>query len=349
MTDELRILAAGDVDRLLRGRERELIELVRRTYLAHAAGRSVLPHATFLRFPSDAANRIIALPAYLNDRAPVAGVKWIASFPANVDAGRTRASAVLVLNSVETGRPLAVLEGSIISLRRTAASAVLAAQSLHVWQGREAMGVVGCGPVNLSIVMMLARVASLDAVWAYDLVSDRAAAFAERLAAAHPAIPVHMAADARDVLARCRLVSFATTASLPYLDDPAALRPGHTILHVSLRDFGPRAVRAADNVVDDVDHVCQAGTSVHLAAQGSGDRAFIRCTLADVLAGRAAARRSADAAVIFSPFGLGVLDLAVGQLVLETARSAAVGIAVPKFCDDGSDRSAATPTLAARS
>lgn len=338
MTGDLLVLSGAHVEALLRGRDRELIEIVRRAYLAHGDRRTVVPHAAFLRLPPDPANRILALPAFVDDGAPVAGVKWIASFPANLRSGLDRASAVLVLNSVETGRPLALLEGSLISLKRTAASAALAAESLHGWDEQAAFGVVGCGQINLHTLLMVGRMRPLGSVWAYDVEPGRVVAFAERLAAAFPSVSVYPAADARDVLDRCRVASFATTAGVPYLNDPAALRPGQTILHISLRDLGSEVMLAADNVVDDVDHVCQANTSVHLAEQRTGGRTFIRCTLADVLAGRAAPRRTADAPVIFSPFGLGILDLAVGRFVWCEAKAAGAGTAIPGFAAEPWDR-----------
>src|SRR5215204_6427074 len=142
------ILTGSDVLTLLSGMERELIETVKAAYEAHGRAESSLPNSTFLRFPNDETSRIIALPAYLGGEFATAGIKWVSSFPGNLDHGMDRASAVILLNSVTTGRPHAMLEGSIISAKRTAASAALSARVLHEDHDASAVGVVGCGLIN---------------------------------------------------------------------------------------------------------------------------------------------------------------------------------------------------------
>src|SRR5215510_3053778 len=146
------ILRSHEVISLLEDQERVLIDIVQRAYEAHSQKDSSLPHSTFLRFPGDETNRIIALPAYLGQEFGVAGLKWVSSFPGNLNLGMDRASAVVVLNSPETGRPKAFIEGSIISAKRTAASAALAAKHLHNRPEHYTLGIIGAGFINFEIV-----------------------------------------------------------------------------------------------------------------------------------------------------------------------------------------------------
>jgi len=124
------VISGAQVQQALQGRENEITELVEATYRVHGAGDSVNPPSYFLRFPDRPTSRIIALLASIGGQVRVDGIKWISSFPENVAAGIPRASAVLILNDRDTGYPFAVLESSIISATRTAASAALAADWL---------------------------------------------------------------------------------------------------------------------------------------------------------------------------------------------------------------------------
>jgi ornithine cyclodeaminase len=334
---DILIVRGHEVDTLLGGRELDIIQLVERAYVAHRAGQSSLPHSTFLRFPHEDRNRIIALPAYLGgDGFEVAGVKWVSSFPENINHGMERASAVIVLNSAQTGRPEAIIEGSIISAKRTAASAALAAQ--HLSRGRDVSvaGIVGTGLINFEVVrFLLAACPGIRKLLVFDLDARRAAQFKQQCEGFSDELEIVAAGSVAQILRESMLVSLATTAIDPHISDVSKCAPGATILHVSLRDLTPEAILTCDNVVDDVDHVCRARTSVHLAEELTGSRTFIRCTLADILTGDAPPRRDDDSVAVFSPFGLGVLDLAVGQFVRDMAIEHRHGLAVDSFLPRG--------------
>jgi ornithine cyclodeaminase len=329
---DLLILSANEIAALLHDREKEIMDAVRIAYDIHSQGGSTLPHSLFLHFPDNARNRIIALPAYLNHDGGIAGMKWVSSFPGNLDLGVDRASAVLVLNSTQTGRPEALIEGSQISAKRTAASAALAAQYMHADEEVECAGFVGTGLINHEIVrFLLASFPSLKKLVVYDVDPSRAEQFGQRCESEFDSITVKTAADIATVFRAASLISFATTAIDPHVHDLNDCAPGSTILHVSLRDLVPELILSCDNVVDDVDHVCRAKTSIHLAEQYVGHRDFVRCTLAEIFRGEAPPRKDKESIAVFSPFGLGVLDIMVGKLVVDLATEQGMGQVVTSF------------------
>lgn len=328
----LLILKGHEVLTLLRGRESEVIETVRKAYEAHAAGDSSLPHSTFLRFPNEKLNRIIALPAYLGGDVGGAGVKWVSSFPGNLEKGMDRASAAVILNSTATGRPEAILEGSVISATRTAASAALAAKTLHQDVPVKSVTVIGCGLINFEIQRYLRTVfPTIETVYVYDIKPERAVQFQQAIERAFKGVLTERIDDLNSALKASRLVSIATTAIDPYIADLSGLSPVSTVLHISLRDILPEVILSCDNVVDDADHVCQAQTSVHRAEQSVGHRNFIRCSLADVTRGVAPPRAAGKSLTVFSPFGLGVLDIAVARLVRNSAVKDGLGTVIDSF------------------
>lgn len=325
------VLTATAVRDVLNGAEVDVLDSVRSAYIQHTLGMTALPHSVFLRFPGRERDRIIALPAYLGGDHEIAGIKWIASFPDNIRHGQERASASILLNCMRTGRPTALLEGSVISARRTAASAALAASVLAAESDLASVTMIGCGVINFEVLRFLKIVhPDLATAILFDQHPERAHAFAARVGGELPALTATVAENLPTALAASTLVSIATTAAKPYLDT-ALLRPATLVLHISLRDILPGGIRSATNVVDDADHVCRAATSLELAEQRSGNRSFITTSIGDILYTGRTGIRSVDRATIFSPFGLGILDLAVAEMVRQRAEAAGSGIRIDDF------------------
>ncbi|MCE2659871.1 MAG: 2,3-diaminopropionate biosynthesis protein SbnB [Rubrivivax sp.] len=327
----LMILGAHDVARQLQGRERALMEVAAKAYVTHARGESCLPQSEYLRFPGKERERIIPKAGYLGGSQPVAGIKWISSFPDNTRAGMPRASAVIVLNDVNTGRPTTVMEGSLISCQRTAAGAALAARHLHQQPSIGTLGLFGCGLIGQEILrFILADTRPVDSVLLYDVNRAYSRALAEALRAKGFRGEVAVSRSRKEMVARSDVLVFATSAVKPSLDSIEHAPAHATLLHVSLRDFTVNAVLQADNLADDIEHVLQAQTSAHRTAQLTGRRDFVRATLADVMEGRAAPRIG-DRPVMFHPFGLAALDLAFAQDVALRCADAGQGQFVAEF------------------
>src|SRR5213594_1471494 len=328
---ELSIINGKTVFDIVSGERSECIEIVREAYLAHAEGRCVNPDSYFLRLPDKPDCRIIALPAYLGKDFDVAGLKWIASYPANVRRGFPRASAVLVLNSYETGYPFAILESSIISAARTAASAALAAHWLNGQSCRaQSLGIVGTGFIARYVYDFLVDTGwAIEEIRLYDtspLESEKFRNTACRLEH-HRSVKVvpHLA----ELLSASDLIVFTTVASAPHIADTWLFDHNPLVLHISLRDLAPEILLRSQNVVDDVEHVMTANTSPHLTEQQSGNRNFVTGMLAEIMEGQRSVNRSRP--IIFSPFGMGILDVAVGKWVYDQAVAAGRGLRVSDF------------------
>jgi 2,3-diaminopropionate biosynthesis protein SbnB len=328
---EFSIINGKTVFDIIHAHRDECVDIVRDAYLAHADGRSVNPDSYFLRFPEKPNCRIIALPAYLGNGFDVAGLKWIASYPANIQRGFPRASAVLVLNNYETGYPFAILESSIISAARTAASAVLAADWLSGHSRRaHSLGIVGTGFIARYVYEFLVDTGwEIEEVRLHDLTPLESEKFRNTACRLDRHRTVTVVPDVAQLVRACDLIVFTTVASAPHIADPALFEHNPLVLHISLRDLAPEILLRSQNVVDDVEHVMKANTSPHLAEQQTGDRSFVTGTLADIILGRRSVNRSRP--IIFSPFGMGILDLAVGKWVYDQAAAAGQDMRLSDF------------------
>lgn len=324
------IVSGKAIADLLDDSHSDIVQVVRETYLLHHREQTINPDSYFLRFRDRPEARIIALPAALCGEEKLSGIKWIGSYPANIDRNLQRASAVLVLNDYENGYPFACMEAAQISAARTCASAVLAAEALGARrQSAGKLAIVGAGTIARTCVEYFKALE-----WRFEecAVFDLQAADAQRLArVAGESLQVRatVASTIEEAIRSADVVLFATTAGTPHVHDAALFHPGQVVLHLSLRDLAPGVLLSASNILDDVAHCLKANTSPHLTAQQTGNTDFITGTLAQVLQGECAL--DASRPVVFSPFGLGVLDLAVGKYLFDRTRASGTARMIEDF------------------
>ena len=322
-------VSGATVGNVIEENKAAVFEAVETAYRLHDKSDSVNPDSYFLLYPDRPSARIIALPAHLGGSVQKSGIKWISSFPENRASNLARASAVLILNDATTGYPLACIEASLISATRTAASAALAAEHIAPDPFEGALAVVGTGVIaRTTVEWLLFRNWKFRNISLHDLDRSEAERFSKWLRDEHN-LQSDIQDRLEDAVGHASLIIFATTAPEPHVADEKLFAHSPTVIHLSLRDICVNVILASQNIVDDVDHCLKARTSPHLAEIATGSRSFVSGTLADVLEKKL--KPDYGRPRIFSPFGLGVLDLAVGNFVLEVAISSGAAIALPDF------------------
>ncbi len=215
------------------------------------------------------------------------GVKLVTVFPGNGARGLPAVAAVFALFDGEDGRPLALLEASELTARRTACSSALAADYLARDDARRLL-VVGCGTLAAHMVRAHACVRDyrhID-IWGRD--PAKAAALAARLR--EEGYPARAADGLRAAVEAADCVSCVTT-SREALVRGAWLKPGVHLDLIgaflpSMRETDALAVARARVVVDTrAGALEEAGDLLQAIAEGAIGREAISTELRDLLGG----------------------------------------------------------------
>lgn len=317
-------LSARDVARLF---DPDLaIHSQRLAFTALGEGTAVLPEKAMVPNPLDGS---VAF-CYTSRLSPRGGVvcKFGSVNPGNPAHGLPSIAAVIVVLDAETGRPAAIMDGTVVTTRRTAAASALAVDVLGRKDAAE-LAVIGSGVQGREHVRMLSRVRPIQAVRLWSP-SEAGRVSAARDLAAETGLAVRACASAREAVADAEVVALCTLSSEPVVE-ASWLAPGATVVSVGSiepgrREVGPDILAAATPVVvDDVaSAAAHAGPIVHALRTGARGHADLR-SLGDVLTGRAEGRTSLDDLIYYNSTGLGVQDAAAATSILTRARDGRLG------------------------
>jgi len=267
------------------------------------------PVKPYLRY-GDLRNRIIAMPAFVGGDINMAGIKWIASFPGNIEKGIPRAHSVVVLNKADTGEPLAIICTPLLSIIRTASVSGLVISRFEKTRDRKGLkiGIIGFGPIGRHhLKMCLALLKDrISIVVVHDIRPVDLSAFAEYAGMLKVVEKWEDAYLDADILITC------TVSSEPYIDKQP--KPGSLHLNVSLRDYKTEVYPWFNHavIVDDWDEVCRERTDIERMHLEAGLQKEDTHSIIDVICGDQMDKYDPEQPVLFNPMGMAVFDVAIG-------------------------------------
>ena len=249
------------------------------------------------------------------------GVKTVTIFPDNGALGLPGVHASYALFDARTGQPLATLDGSELTARRTAAASALAASYLARHDVRRLLG-VGAGRVGSLICSALRAVRpGIDTVQVWNRRPAPAEALAEQLRA--QGLDAQVASDLPAAAAQADIISCATLSTKPLIRGEW-LTPG---THLDLIGSFTPAMRESDGAclargrvfVDTDEALAKSGDVLSAVAEGHFDPAHTQATLAQLCRGLHPGRSGPDEITIFKAVGTALEDLAAASLVWGSA------------------------------
>jgi len=322
------VLAAGVLDM------KRAMEVVAQALAAHELGKVRQPSKMVLRKGEDARSevngRINGLSAFLDGPSPSMGMKWVASFPKNRQQGLPRASALIILNSPETGFPMALMDGTIISAMRTGACTGLGARFLAPANTRK-IGIVGAGvQARTQLLALFTALPYVEEIAVWNRTPENAETFVAESCRTWNAPVVHRK-TMEEALVDADVALTITTAEEPII--PARyIKPGALTIQLSGHECEFDLVKQCKKIVFTNWNACKyrgIRTPALMYVKGLLRDEDIYCNLGDLLLGRKPGREDDTERIHFSNDGMGSTDVALAQDVFRRAQEKRVGVRLP--------------------
>jgi len=298
---------------------KEIIDALEIAFREHGNGRTEMPPKPGVHTQPDAF--IHAMPAYIPALYSV-GMKWVSGYPENHRRGLPYITGLMILNDVETGIPLAVMDCTWITAMRTGAATALAAKYLARPES-ESVGILGCGVQGRTNLEALKVLFPIKRVVAYDTLPDAAHKYANAVRARWH-LEVTIAKQPREAVEGLDLV---VTAG-PILRKPHAtikagwLKEG---AFASLVDFdsywdGAAIKEASKFCTDDIpqfEHYREVGYFQDVPP--------IYASLGELVAGKKRGRDNAQEKTMACNLGLALDDMATAPIVYKRAAERGIG------------------------
>ncbi|MFB6142348.1 MAG: ornithine cyclodeaminase family protein [Halorientalis sp.] len=304
-----------------------VVGAVEDAFAAYARGDAQMPAKSYIDLPRyDGDFR--SMPAYLDaGEWDAAGVKWVNSHPENPRRfDLPTVMGTMVYSDPETAVPLAVLDGTTLTRKRTGAAAAVATDHLAV-PDATSLGLVGAGVQAAAQLEAIATVRDIETVVVSDVDEAVVAAFIESYGDRF-AIREGTVAEA----GACDVLSTTTPVTEPIVSR-GDLGP-HTHVNAMGADaqgkheLADDLLLAATLVVDDHAQCTHSGEINVPYAAGTLTDADIHAELGAVVTGEAAGRDGVEGVTVFDSTGLAIQDVAGAHVVYEYAREHDVGTAM---------------------
>lgn len=245
--------------------------------------------------------------------------------PRNPERGLSTVHAIIAVFDGETGVPKAIVDGTEVTRRRTAAMCALAADYL-ARKDSERLVVCGAGALAPHAALAHVSVRPIRSIGIWARRPEAAAAVVATVAAERTDIDVEVVSDLPQACAEADIVSCQTSASDPVVFGEW-IRPGTHMDFVGSHDADKRecddeAVRRSAVYVDVMESALrEAGDILIPMAAGVIGREDILGDLCDLCRGTVSGRSGNDQVTLFKSTGSSLADLAGAELAVEFAQS----------------------------
>jgi alanine dehydrogenase len=302
---------------------REVMNAVESAFRYKALGKVQMPPKLYVMFPK---GDFRTMPCYIPELG-FGGVKIVNVHPENPEKyGLPTIMALMILIEPETGKPLAIMDGTWITNIRTGAAGGVAAKYL-ARKDSKVIGMVGAGAQARTQLLALNEVFDIDEVKVYSKPMETCEKFKRDMA--HLGLNILIKERAEDAVRGCDILVTTTPVTQPIVKNEW-VDEGMHINAIGAdaplkEELDPQILKRAKIVVDDIEQACHSGEINVPISKGIITKADIYAELGEIIAGKKVGRVNDGEITIFDSTGLAIQDLATAILVYKRARERGLG------------------------
>jgi alanine dehydrogenase len=307
----------------------ELTAALEQAHIQYSTGKAVMPVRLVVPLPQ-VQGRITSMPGFLSDDKALA-MKVVTYFQENPKQNLPAILGTVLLFSAETGKLIAVMDGSYITGIRTACASAMATKALAN-ADTPVLGILGAGVQARSHIPALSRVRKIKLIKIYSPSGASASAIKRDLEPT-TGIAIEVASSPAEALRDADIVVTATTANTPVVKFES-LKAGAHINAVGshrpdARELDGATMARAKVIVDSREAIMAECGDVLLAIEEKSiSKDHVHAEIGDVLSGAKSSRSSADEITIYKSVGIAIQDVATASLVYRKALERGIGTKV---------------------
>ncbi|MBW6517077.1 MAG: alanine dehydrogenase [ANME-2 cluster archaeon] len=308
----------------------DVIPAVEVAFREHGLDRVQMPPKMYLDFKAHNGD-LRAMPGYL-EGPDIAGVKLVNVHPDNPARGLPTVMALMVLNSTETGAPLAVMDGTTLTDLRTGAAGGVAAKYLSR-KDSKIVGMIGLGRQARTQLQALTAVRDIELVRIFDTSRNSMEAFKTDMEL-KTGIDIITCADTSQAC-NCDILVTTTPVTSPLIK-AEWIKAGTHINAIGAdaagkEELDPMILKKAKVVVDAVAQASHSGEVNVPISKGIFSVEEIYAELGQVVSGKKPGRESDAEITVFDSTGLAIQDVVTADLIYRRAIERKAGTELEMF------------------
>ena len=291
-----------------------------------SAERTITPIRTSLPFANEQ-NTALIMPS-VAEGLEALGLKVVTVVPENKKIGKKTINGIVMLSDFQTGEPLALLEGSYLTMIRTGALSGVATKHL-ARHNAKTLCMIGTGEQAKGIAEAVFAVRDIEKVILYNRTEEKAYAFAQYIQEKFNK-PAYVHTNANEAITEADIIVTTTNASTPVFSEK--LQKG---VHINaVGSFKPNMQELPSHAIADANKVVVESKEAALdetvdlqvpIQEGLFKASDIHAELGQIISGERAGRENDEEITVFKSVGLAVVDIIVAKYLYEKAMERGVG------------------------